>query len=128
MPRPLQLILKAGIDMSGSTTRRSLIKAALLTPTVPVLAQANLGAQWFGINDAALHALADKVTQAVDPSVWQPAVAKLANQMTDWQATLSLWHQDDVAQGRVVDVHGLVFSQTQLGLLASISLRRGGAA
>jgi len=114
--------------MRGSTTRRSLIKAALMAPSLPVLAQDTLGQQWFGMDRAALKTLALKVTQAVDQAVWQPAVVRLASQMADWQATLALWHQDDLVQGRVIDVHGVVLSQTQLGLLASIALQNRGAA
>ena len=100
----------------------------MLVPSAPAWAQSTLGLQWFGMDDAALRQLAAKVTQAVAPSVWQPAVARLANQMSDWQATLALWHQDDLVQGRVVDIHGIGFSQTQLGLLASIALQHGDAA
>ena len=58
MPRPLQLILKAGIDMSGLNDTPKFGRCPGLAPTVPVLAQG--GVQWFGMNDAALHALADK--------------------------------------------------------------------
>lgn len=119
------------------TSRRDLIRAALLAPAtmVPVAATAKAWAEQyeslFNLGSTALVSLANKVMPEVALTVRNTALAAVAKQiqMTD-ESTISdttwpLLHADDLAHGRIVSVHGLTFSQTQIGILALLTTPPG---
>lgn len=125
---PLQRIWKVEIDMSSS--RRSLIKAAVLAPVTiapawrVARAQAAQFESLFSLGSGALADLASKVLPELAQDIRQAALESVAKQIhvdgasVNNDALLPLLHADDLAHARTVCVHGMVLSQTQVGILA----------
>lgn len=121
-----------------SATRRNLIKAALFGPAaiapslVPISARAEQFESLFNLDSYSLKSLASKVVPELPPAVQQTAIARLANQLQmlddclSDSTTLPLLHADDLAHNRTVSLHGLIFSQTQIGILALLGTTNRG--
>lgn len=117
-------------------SRRGLIKAALFGPVAAAPAWASMPEceALFNAGSHDLIALAHKVMPEVPTGLRQSALKAVAKQLQQVgqpsaiATTLQLLHADDVAHGRTLSVYGVVFSHTQVGILASISTTNRGAA
>lgn len=111
-------------------SRRGLIKASLLGATVPSvnwLASAH-AETLFPLDPQALQALAIKVTDALPARLCQQACLAVSEHVKaagqtgpiGTESMLQLLHRDDLAHGRVHDLHGISLSTTQIGVLAAL--------
>lgn len=111
-------------------TRRGLIKASLFgaaLPSVSWLESAHADTL-FSLDPQALQALALKVTNALPAHVCQQACLYVASHLqtvgeagpAGMESMLPLLHRDDLAHGRVHDLHGVTLSTTQIGVLAAL--------
>ena len=92
------------------------------------------GWQWITSSDQdipSLQALAEKVLSSISPSITQACLLRVSAQLHDCQSESALelmapiLHTDDMAHQRTIDVEGMNFSHTQIGLL--VLLNKGGA-
>ena len=119
-------------SLSATNERRAALKASLALaasgyafydtePEVAVL---------FG--NSCLSDLAQKVESALPKEVCAAALAHFRNgltklaspQLPDLSLSLKLLHREDLAAGRVHEIHGLSFSSTQVGYLVSEARRQ----
>ncbi len=110
--------------------RRALLKSSLWAAmSVTIQAPSSVLAQsLFAVEGPDLRAFALKVTAALPPAQCQHSWAHLTQQLSsliaqpgaDVTSMLSLLHADDLACDRVLEVHGLLFSHTQIGVLTSL--------
>lgn len=74
-----------------------------------------------------LKELARKVLSKVEPNVAQACLLRVKDQLHNSQCESPLdtiapvLHADDIAHGRIVEVGGLPFSHTQIGLLTLLN-------
>ncbi|MBI5926388.1 MAG: hypothetical protein HY836_12430 [Aquabacterium sp.] len=116
---------------SPHLSRRGLIKASLLgaatAPGVNWLASAHADTL-FPLEPQALQALAIKVTDALPAQVCQRACLSVSAHVqaagltgpSGMESLLQLLHRDDLAHGRVHELHGIGLSNTQIGVLAAM--------
>lgn len=124
--------------VSATNDRRFALKASLAISAWGYISSAAAApevASIFGVS--CLSALAQKVESALPREVciaaldhFKSGLAKLTdNQQPDLLLSLQLLHREDLATGRVHEIHGLRFTSTQVGYLVSVARgRRDGAA
>lgn len=120
-------------------SRRGALKASLMAPAAALhdwSRPTDFGAQLFSDVHVDLRQLAQKVMPELHRSIGPYALRVLTKQLAPLasQASASidqalvLLHSDDLANARTYDVHGVSFSLTQLGILATLLATPSGAA
>lgn len=91
------------------------------------------GWQWITSSDQdipSMQALAEKVLGSISPAFTQACLHRVSAQLNDCDGESALelmapiLHADDMAHLRTIDVEGMKFSHTQIGLLALLNQGR----
>lgn len=136
-------ISKPKNDMSRSLdnpflSRRGALKASLIAPAAAMHGWSHatgFGSVLFNGVTVDLRELSQKVMAELPVSIGPFALRVLAKQLAPLAGqssasvdqALALLHADDVANARTHDIHGVCFSLTQLGVLASALTTAGNA-
>lgn len=121
---------------SATNERRLALKASFAISTCGYISSAEAVPEVASIfGDSCLSALAEKVESVLPREVciaalnhFKSGLAKLTDhQQPDLLLSLKLLHREDLATGRVHEIHGLPFSSTLVGYLVSVARRDGGA-
>lgn len=120
--------------LQPKVTRRRLLFAAVAVPVSSVsgLAGIEVGSELFQMDGPDLIQLSEKVLAELPTAVGSACLSALSERLKHCADVphdrlseyFRLLHSDDLVNDRVHWIHGLAFSQTQIGVLQAILLKR----